>query len=137
MKYLLSDPIQAHKAKERLEVLTASGERIELVKISPKRSLNQNNYLHILLTAFGAHFGYTLSEAKLIYKELNRDIYFYEKKKRIFVKSSRDLTKEEMAKSIDKFMQQSARAGYTLPPADNPEWLQQVENEAEQHQYYL
>lgn len=137
MKYLLSDPIQLQKAKERFHNLQEDGERIELKKISPTRSLNQNNYLHLLLTAFGMNFGYSLNESKLIYKELNRDIYFYEKKKRIFVKSSRDLTKEEMAKSIDKFMQQSARAGYTLPPADNPDWLQQIENEAEQHQYYL
>jgi hypothetical protein len=137
MKYLLSDPLQAHKAKERLEVLTADGARIEIIKVSPKRSLNQNNYLHLLLSAFGGHFGYTLNEAKLIYKELNRDVYFYEKKKRIFVKSSSDLTKEEMAKTIDKLMQQSARQGYELPPADNQEWIQQLENEAEQHQQYL
>lgn len=137
MKFLLSDITQAHRAKELLEKLTIEQQRVEIIKISPRRTLNQNNYLHLLLTAFGVNFGYTLDEAKHIYKELNRDVYFYEKKKRIFVKSSKDLTKEEMAKTIDKLKVQSARQGFELPLATDQEWLMQISNEAEQHKYYL
>ncbi len=57
---------------------------IEVKKISPGRSLRQNSYLHLLIGYFGSHFGYTMEEAKQIYKELNVSIYRYEKKDRHF-----------------------------------------------------
>lgn len=110
---------------------------IEVRKISPGRSLAQNNYLHLIIGAFGQHFGYTMEEAKQIYKEVNSDIYRYEKKDRTFWRSSAELNKEDMAKTIDRFMQKSADAGYALPLATDQEWLIQVQNEIERSKYYL
>lgn len=137
MKYNLTYQEQVTQAVDYLAELVGKEARVEIKKISPHRSLNQNSYLHLLLGAFGAHFGYTLEEAKTIYKELNSDLYRYEKKDRTFWRSSADLTKEDMAKSIDRFMQKSAEAGYALPLATDQEWLRQIENEAERSRYYL
>ncbi len=137
MKYNLASTIDRDRAFTYLTELSATESLAELKKISPTRSLSQNNYLHLIISAFGLHFGYTLQEAKLIYKEINKDIYEYEKKKRKFYRSSADLTKEEMAKTIDKFMEKSAEAGYPLPIATDQEWLRQISNAVDGAKYYL
>lgn len=137
MKFNLVMPGENIKAFNFLSELSEKQSVVEVKKVSPRRSLNQNSYLHLLIGAFGAHFGYTLEEAKIIYKEISKDIYQYEKKGRTFLRSSADLTKEEMAKSIDRFMQKSAEQGYPLPLAENTEWLMSLENAMEQAKYYL
>lgn len=110
---------------------------IEIKKVSPGRTISQNSYLHVLCGAFGSHFGYTIEESKLIYKEVNAEIYRYEKRGRVFWKSSADLSKEEMANTIDKFMRASAEQGYPLPPATDKEWLMRIENMIEENKHYL
>jgi hypothetical protein len=142
MKYDLSDSKQAADATLYLIELTKLGKKCEIKPISPRRSLNQNAYLHLLLGAFGAHFGYTLDEAKLIYKrDLNPDIYVYNKelrgKTKQFIRSSADLTVEEMTKSIDRLREWSAKGGYDLPLATDQEWLMQLDNEIERAKKYL
>jgi hypothetical protein len=93
--------------------------------------------LHLLIGAFGQHFGYTMEEAKQIYKEISPDLYQYRKKGRTFWRSSAELNKEEMAKTIDRFMEKSKEAGYPLPLATDQEWITQIENEIERSGYYL
>lgn len=133
----MSEKTDEFEAFTYLTKLAANGSLVEVKKISPKRSLSQNSYLHLLLGAFGAHFGYSLEEAKAIYKELNNSLYRYEKKGRTFWRSSADLSKEDMAKSIDLFMQKSAEQGYPLPLATDQEWLRSIENEIERTKHYL
>lgn len=137
MKYSLKTPAEIERAKQYLDTLIEKKAIVEIKKVSPKRSLNQNNYLHLLLGAFGEHFGYTLEESKLIYKELNAQIYAYSKKNRTFWKSSAELTVEEMTKSIDVLREWSKRGGYPLPTATDKDWLMQLENAIEQSKHYL
>lgn len=131
MKYNLVEPAEAKGAQKYLEQLISKGHMAELKKVSPARSLNQNNYLHLLLAAFGQHFGYTLEEAKLIYKQINKEIYSYEKKGREFLRSSADLSKKEMTVTIDRFRERSAEEGCPLPLATDQGWLRSIENEIE------
>ncbi len=137
MKYNLENAREAEQADEYFSKPLVNKSIIEIKKVSPKRSLNQNNYLHLILSAFGNHFGYTLEEVKEIYKQLNKPTYQYTKTDRTFWKSSKDLTTEEMARTIDKFMQFSIQQGYALPPATDQEWLRRVENDIETSKYYL
>ena len=137
MKYRLSDKIDLKAARGRINYLAKKGALVEVIEVKRNRTLSQNSYLHLLLGAFGLHFGYTIEEAKLIYKQIRSDTYYYKKKGRQFIRSSADLNTEEMAKTIDKFMLKSAEAGYTLPPATNQEWLRQIENEIERSHRYL
>lgn len=135
MKYDLSIKDERAAASFEFARLLVKKPIIEL-KVSRKaRSLNQNNYLHLLLGAFGNHFGYTLEEAKLIYKQINSSTYQYEKKGRTFYRSSADLSAEEMSKSIDKFRMASAEHGCELPLATDEEWLRRIENEIEQSRH--
>lgn len=137
MKYRMSDPIENKAARNRLYYLASKRRVVEIKEVRPKRTLAQNSYLHLLLGAFGLNFGYTLEEAKLIYKQVNKQLYYYRKKKRTFIRSSADLNKEQMAISIDKFMQASATAGFELPLATDQAWLIEVENQMERERRYL
>lgn len=137
MKYNLADPKELVAARSRVTYLARKSKKVEIKQVFENRSLNQNSYLHLLLADFAMEFGYTLEEAKMIYKKVNKDIYFYTKNKITFIKSSADISKEEMAKTIDKFMEYSAMQGHPLPPADNAEWRSLVENNIEKNRRYL
>lgn len=141
MKYNLADKAQKSEAFRYFTILSNKKQIVEIKKVSGRRSISQNSYLHLLIGAFGAHFGYTLEEAKQIYKEMNPSVYSYQKTvrniERTFWKSSADLTKEEMAKTIDHFMRVSAEAGYPLPLATDKEWLMRIENEIQRNRHYL
>src|SRR4051812_16007102 len=116
MKFNLANKTEKSQAFTYFLTLANKKALVEVKKISPKRSLSQNNYLHLLLGAFGQHFGYTLEEAKTIYKrDVNPGIYVYDKNGSKFLRSSAELSKEEMAKTVDKFMEWSKEQGYELP----------------------
>lgn len=141
MKFNTAVQVEAQKAFVYLLQLTEKKQMVEVVKVSPKRSLNQNSYLHLLFGAYGIATGNTAENSKAIYKWVNKDLYYRKKKAgdEVFmhIRSSADLDKEEMARSIDRFMEWSKEAGYPLPPATDQEWLRQVENDIEQNRYYL
>lgn len=135
MKYNFANYEEYNKALDYVNELGQKEAIVEIKKVSPSRSLNQNSYLHLLLGEFGNHFGYTIEEAKLIYKEINKTIYYYKKKDRLFIRSSADLSVDEMTKTIDYFRQKSAEQGCELPPATDKEWLRSIENTIEQSRY--
>jgi hypothetical protein len=57
MKFNLVVPAEAERAFTYLTDLVGKEAIAEVKKISPKRSLNQNSYLHLIIGAFGQHFG--------------------------------------------------------------------------------
>lgn len=138
MKYNLAEPPQAAEAQSYLTQLIKQGVIVNIKRYKPPRSLRQNNYLHLLLSAFGSHFGYTLAEAKTLYKrDVNPDVYVYEKNGSKFLHSSADLDSGEMTKTIDRFREYSKEQGYPLPSADDREWLMSLENAIEGAEAYL
>lgn len=132
MKFNLANLNEAEEAFTYLTKLVGKESVAEVKKIDPKRSLNQNAYLHLLIGYFGQHFGYTLTEAKFVYKDINKDVYAYTKKDRTFYRSSAELDVKEMTKTIDRFREISAKYGCPLPTADNKEWIMSIENQLEQ-----
>lgn len=135
MRYNLANKPELDQAFEYITKLTGQEAIVNITKVNPKRTLNQNNYLHLLLGAFGDHFGYTLEEAKEIFKDISKDIFYYEKKGRTFKRSSADLDTKELTIAIDRFMAKSAEAGCPLPIATNEEWLRSIENTMEGSMY--
>lgn len=131
MIYDLKDLQETRKAVDYLAKLSATEQLVEIKRISPNRTLRQNAYLHLIITAFGNNFGYTPDEAKMLYKYINKEIYKYKRHGLPFWRSSADLTKEEMAQSIDRFRAKSAEMGYDLPEADQLAWIRQLQNEVE------
>lgn len=137
MKYSLANPSEAERAQDYLTQLMKGKKTVEIKLVSPRRSLSQNSYLHLLLSAYGQHFGYTLDEAKELYKRMNTIIYGYEKNGQMFYRSSADLESADMARSIDRFRQHSAEQGYPLPTAEDKAWLSELDKIIEQSKHYL
>ncbi len=137
MIYDLSDGKETDEAFKRLKSLAIKEAKIELIHISPKRTLNQNNYLHLVLSVFALEFSWTLEEAKWLYKKLNKSIYFYKKGGEIFFRSSADISKEDMATSIDVFITYAGEQGVEIPPATDQDWWKWATNESEIHKHLL
>lgn len=138
MKFNLASQDEANQAFTYLTDLVGKGAIAEVKRISPRRSLSQNNYLHVILSYWGTETGYTLAEAKTLYKrDVNPDIYVYDKNGVKFLKSSADLTKDEMTHSIDRFREWSAENGIRIPGADEEEFLRWIENQVESQGNYL
>jgi hypothetical protein len=131
MTYDLSNEYEVRKVLLRLNALIKKGVLVELKEQRPLRTLSQNSYLHLLLQVFAMEYGCSLDVAKVdYYKRLcNQDLYEVEKvnKQGEVVKdlrSSADLTTEEMAQSIDRFKRFAAEGGIYLPDADRLHDLQ-------------
>lgn len=138
MKYNLADPKEAEAAFAYLTELVGKDAIAEVIKVSPKRSLNQNNYLHLLLGLYAMETGHRLDEAKTIYKrDVNPDIYVYEKNGSKFLHSSADLDTAAMTKSIDHFREWAGERGIELPTATDQGWLRAIENDMERQRQYL
>lgn len=137
MIFNTSNTEELRKATEYLNQIARLGKKVKVERVAEHRSLNQNSYLHLILAYFGSEVGYTLEEAKTLYKRVNSDIYLYEKNGAKFLKSSADLSKEDMMKSIDRFMQYSEEQGVPLPKSDNQDFLDLATNTVEAHKNYL
>lgn len=144
MIYDLSKPLDRQKFKTRVNHLFANGKQVELVE-KAYRSLSQNAYLHVLLGVLAMDQGETIDYVKEnYYKRLvNPDIFVLTKEDKILgkvevLRSSKDLTKEEMSKSIDKLRNwASSELGCYLPSADEESLLKQAEMEIQRYRSYL
>lgn len=143
-KYDLSKPMRKAQFERRVESLKEKGRFVELKELTT-RSLRQNNYLHLILSYYGLEFGYNLSYVKRnIFKMIvNPQIFFIdrvnEKSGEVYrdVKSSAELSKEEMCIAIDRFKDHSAQGGLVLPDPDNIIYLKEISEEIERAKRYL
>lgn len=137
MKYDTKHQNKALEALEYIERLITQEQIVEVKKVSRKRSLKQNNYLHVTFGIFGLETGYTIEEAKSLYKRLNKDIYVYEKKGNSFIKSSADLATDEMTQSIDKWRKYAGEHGVEIPVPTDKEAMMHWQNQIEMQTNYL
>ena len=117
MKLNLTKPDEANKAEVYFAKLLKDGAKIELKRISPPRSINQNSYLHVLFTLWGNHFGYTVEESKQVVKFTLE--YYYKKGDMRFYDQTSTMTSKELSEFVDKFRNWSASEGLFLPSADD------------------
>ena len=144
MVYDLSKPLDRKKFKLRVNHLFAKGKQVELIE-KTQRSLSQNAYLHCLLGILALDQGVTIEYAKEFYykRHVNHDLFVLIKKDKILgdieiLRSSRDLTKEEMSSSIDKLRNwASSELGCYLPSADEESLLREAEMEIQRHRSYI
>jgi hypothetical protein len=129
MIYDLSNHIDLKKYEARFQYLKSKGKKVELKEVRKKRTLSQNNYLHLLLSYFGMETGYTLHESKVLFKKLSPEIFVYEKNGEKFLKSSADVDTKEMTIAIERFRNASAENGFYLPSPDDMGFLQEIEEQ--------
>ena len=91
---------------------------VELKKILKPRTINQNKFLHVLITLFGIEVGYTIEEAKTLLKR-NCSFMIYEKKNEQFLRRTRDMNTKELADFITWIRNFAGLQGIYLPTADD------------------
>lgn len=144
MIYDLHNEYDLLKFDKYVEKLRNEGVVVE-IKRKTKRTLAQNNYLHLILAYFGSQYGCGLDEAKLdYYKRLcNKDIFERTTTGRrgetiTILRSSASLTTEELSLSIDRFRNWSASvAGIYLPDANEHQMLLYAQQEVERNKEYI
>lgn len=142
----MSNVMDIESARTKLEGLVKRGVLIELSEKKPRRSLNQNNYLHLILAYFACRSGNTLDWVKMNYYKLecNRQLFVRERwdetlqKSVAYVRSTADLTTEEMSLSIDRFKDWSVQvAEIALPDADDEAQIAAAQVEVERNKRFL
>lgn len=136
MLYDLGNPLDRERFKRRCNALFQKRCVAELSERT-MRTTRQNAFLHLLLGYLATETGNTLDYVKEVFykRAANRDIYVREKDDPIlgkveYLRSSSDLTKEEMMTSIDRFRDWSSQtAGIYLPAANEQEFLAAIEIE--------
>lgn len=146
MLYNLSNPLQREQFKARSAMLLEKSNGIvELTEKKPRRSNQQNAYLHVILGYFAMETGNTFEWVKQQYfkKLVNADIFIREQEDKWLgrmkvLRSSADLDSAEMTTAIDRFRNwSSSEAGIYLPSANEEDMLSLMEIEISRYKQYL
>ena len=145
MTYNLHNPLECDNARFRLEALIKRGGIVEITEKKPKRTLSQNNYLHLCLAYFASQTGNTIEWVKQQYfkKLCNPDIFIGERYDQYlgkvkYVRSSAELTTQEMTDSIERFRNwSSAEAGIYLAEPNEDLRIAAMQVEVERYKQYL
>ena len=143
MTYDLSNDLHRKQFLSRSENLLDKGAVVELREMTG-RSIGQNRYLHLVLGVVAMDTGNTLAFTKDVYfkKLVNPDVFCVMKEDRIMgkvqvLRSSRDLTIEEMSMCIDRFKRWAADNGIYIPEPEDAERLKDIELEMGRMKSYL
>lgn len=143
MQYDLTIQLQRHLFEQKCRTLLEKG---CVVNLSEKtiRTKGQNNYLHLLIGVVAMETGNTLEYTKEVYfkRLVNRDLFLTYKTDRYagqveVVRSSADLTTEEMSTAIDRFKRWGAENGIYMPSPGDESLLREIAIEMGRQQSYL
>lgn len=145
MLYDLSNELQAAQFNTRAAALAKKGVIVDLTEKKPRRSTNQNSYLHVILSYFAVETGNTMDWVKQQYfkKLVNPGIFIRVTEDKYLgrikiLRSSTDLDVDEMSTAITRFRNwASAEAGVYLPSADEERLIQLMQIEIERNKEYI
>lgn len=129
----------------RVQYLIEKKKRIELTEKRDRRTLSQNNYLHLILSWFCIETGNVFEFVKQEYfkKLCNPDIFIYNKEDRFLgsvqvVRSSSEIDTKQMTAAIEKFRNWSSiEAGIYLPEANEDKFLEYIQSEINKQRQWL
>lgn len=143
MVYDLSSDFQRKSFLARMDNLMEKGAVVELTE-KAFRSPNQNRYLHLLIGVVAIETGNTLEDAKKWYfkETCNPDLFHVQHRDKMgncidHVRSTAELTKEEMSTAIDRFKRWGAENGIYMPNPDDESLLKAIEIEMGRMKSYL
>ena len=143
MQYDLKSEFQRKAFQSKVDKLLEKGAVVELSE-KTFRSKNQNNYLHLLIGVVAMETGTTMDYCKEWYfKRLcNKDLFVTTRVDRYagqveVVRSSADLTKEEMSTAIDRFKRWGAENGIYMPNPGDESLLREIAVEMGRMSKYL
>ena len=143
MVYDLSSDFQRKAFLARVDNLMEKGAVVELTE-KVFRSPNQNRYLHLLIGIVAIETGNTLEDAKKWYfkETCNSDLFHVQHRDKMgnyidHIRSTAELTKEEMSMAIDRFKRWGAENGIYMPNPEDIHLLKQIEIEMGRMKSYL
>ena len=143
MVYDLSSDFQRKSFLARVDNLLVKGAVVELTE-KAFRSPNQNRYLHLLIGVVAIETGNTLEDAKKWYfkETCNPDLFHVQHRDKMgncidHIRSTAELTKEEMSTAIDRFKRWGAENGIYMPNPDDASLLKAIEIEMGRMKSYL
>lgn len=143
MVYDLSSDFQRKSFLARMDNLMEKGAVVELTE-KAFRSPNQNRYLHLLIGVVAIETGNTLEDAKRWYfkETCNPDLFHVQHRDKMgncidHIRSTAELTKEEMSTAIDRFKRWGAQNGIYMPNPDDASLLKAIEIEMGRMKSYL
>lgn len=146
MIYDLKNDFDKKRLLTKIDFFCKRNATIEVVEKKKRRTLRQNNYLHVILGCFAIETGNTLEYVKTEYfkrfcnPELFVRVEFDEllHKKVERLRSSRDLDTGEMTTAIERFRNwAAAEAGIDLPSPDEAEWIGFIERDMQHQQIWI
>ena len=143
MTYNLANDFHRKQFLARSENLLDKGAVVELREVTG-RSAGQNRYLHLVIGVVAMETGNTLAYVKEWYfkKLCNKDLFITSKVDKYVgqieeIKSSADLTKEEMSMAIDRFKRWGAENGMYMPSPGDESLLREIAIEMGRNKAYL
>lgn len=143
MQYDLSQEYQRKAFLARCHKFLAGGAIVELSE-KQFRSRNQNSYLHLLIGVVAMETGNTLEYCKEWYfkRLVNKDLFITTRKDKYvgdveIIRSSADLTKEEMSIAIDRFKRWGYENGIYMPSPEDESLLKQIAIEMGRNRQYI
>lgn len=143
MVYDLSSDFQRKSFLARMDNLMEKGAVVEMTE-KTFRSTNQNRYLHLLIGVVAIETGNTLEDAKKWYfkETCNPDLFHVQHRDKMgncidHIRSTAELTKEEMSTAIDRFKRWGAENGIYMPNPDDASLLKAIEIEMGRMKSYL
>lgn len=143
MLYDLSSDFQRKSFMAKVDNLM---EKASVVEITEKafRSPNQNKYLHLLIGVVAIATGNTIEDAKRYYfKDIcNPGLFHVQRKDKMgnpidHIRSTAELTKEEMSIAIDRFKRWGAENNIYMPNPEDLSLLKEIEIEMGRMKSYL
>lgn len=138
MKYSLSNSYDANSARVYLDNLINDGRNIEISVIRDKRSISQNAYMHVVISLWAIHHGYTLAEAKDLLKDLC-PFMNYEKNGHRFRVATSGQDSKQASEFVEWIRNYSAKeSGHYIPTPDEYYMNRsRIDNEIERAKEYL
>lgn len=144
MLYNLQDPLSREQFKSRCNFLYGKGAVVELTE-KRTRTLSQNSYLHVALSYFAKEYGESMEYIKQEFfkRAWNPDLFVREKNDRllgrvVFLRSSADLSVEEMTLAINRFRDHASKdAGIYVPSPEESALVELMAEEVRRYERYL
>ena len=143
MLYNLATDLDLRRFLSRADSLARKGKVVELSE-KTLRSHSQNAYLHLIIGVVAMETGNTIEDAKRWYfKEIcNSSLFHRQHFDKLgncidSIRSTADLTKEEMSQAIDRFKRWAADEGIYIPDPEDAERLKDIEMEMGRMKSYL
>ena len=130
-KYNLKKAVDKERFINRVKFLLDKQALVDMTRIFPNRSLNQNAYMHILFEYLASEIGVDMEyvKQKLFKIMVNRDMFIKEVEflgeREFYCRSSADLTVDKAVIAINRFKSWSAmELGITLPDNRNDQLVE-------------